>query len=72
MKLYEILFSPTGGTKKAADILEESLAALGGLSDMERETVDLTDWDADFSAVSLSPEDIALAFCHMRRYNIST
>ena len=27
---------------------------------MERETVDLTDWDADFSAVSLSPEDIAL------------
>ena len=60
MKLYEILFSPTGGTKKAADILEESLAALGGLSDMERETVDLTDWDADFSAVSPSPEDIAL------------
>ena len=60
MKLYEIVFSPTGGTKKAADILGERLAALGGLSDMERETVDLTDWDADFSAVSLSPEDIAL------------
>lgn len=25
MKFYEIMFSPTGGTKKAADILSRSL-----------------------------------------------
>lgn len=46
MKLYEITFSPTGGTQKAADLLTE---ALGG----ERIAVDLTDRTADFSAVPL-------------------
>lgn len=53
MKLYEITFSPTGGTQKAADLLTE---ALGG----ERIAVDLTDRAADFSAVAYSPEDVAV------------
>ena len=53
MKLYEITFSPTGGTQKAADLLTE---ALGG----ERIAVDLTDRTADFSAVAFTPEDVAV------------
>ena len=53
MKLYEITFSPTGGTQKAADILTE---ALGG----QAAAVDLTDGGADSSAVVCAPEDIAV------------
>lgn len=53
MKLYEITFSPTGGTQKAADLLTN---ALGG----ERIVVDLTDSGADFSAVAPAPEDAAV------------
>jgi len=42
MKFYEITFSPTGGTKKAADILSHSLSE-------EILEVDLCDRNADFS-----------------------
>lgn len=53
MKLYDIVFSPTGGTKKAADCL---VGALEG----EVTTVDLTDSKQDFTAVSLAKEDVAV------------
>ena len=53
MKLYEIVFSPTGGTKKAAD---ELTGALEG----EIMTVDLTDSKQDFSSVPLTPADVAV------------
>ena len=53
MKLYEITFSPTGGTQKATDMLTN---ALGG----EPIAVDLTDGGTDFSAVPFSPEDVAV------------
>lgn len=53
MKFYEITFSPTGGTKKAADILSR------GLSEEILE-IDLCDRNADFSKVVLDEDDIAL------------
>lgn len=53
MKLYEICFSPTGGTQKAADILSKGIAD-------EIHTVDLTDHSTDFSAISLAGEDMAV------------
>lgn len=53
MKLYEITFSPTGGTQKAANLLTR---ALGG----DITAADLTDSKADFSAVAFTPEDVAV------------
>lgn len=53
MKLYEITFSPTGGTQKVADLLTKAL-------DGECIAVDLTDSGADFSAVAFTPEDVAV------------
>lgn len=53
MKLYEICFSPTGGTKRVADILSERLAA-------DIVHVDLTDSFFDFSTVSAAPKSAAL------------
>lgn len=53
MKLYEITFSPTGGTQKAADLLTEAL-------DSQHTAVDLTDSTGDFSAVAFHPEDVAV------------
>lgn len=53
MKLYEFVFSPTGGTKKAAD---ELTGALEG----EIMTVDLTDSKQDFSSVPLTSADVAV------------
>ena len=53
MAYYEITFSPTGGTQRAADLLA---GALGG----SFSAVDLTDPAADFSAVTLTPEDVAV------------
>ena len=53
MKLYNIVFSPTGGTEKAAALLTK---ALGG----EAAAVDLTDSRQDFSAVRLTGEDVAV------------
>lgn len=53
MKLYEICFSPTGGTQKAADILAQALS-------QEILYVDLTDSGKEFSALSLEEDDIAV------------
>lgn len=53
MKIYEIHFSPTGGTKKAADILVHTWSE-------EIVTVDLTDSKVDFSSVVLTADDIAV------------
>ena len=53
MKFYEICFSPTGGTKKAADMLAEKLAE-------EIQSVDLTDYKTDFSGISLEEDDEAI------------
>lgn len=53
MKLYNIVFSPTGGTKKVASYLIDALEG-------DVTTIDLTDSRQDFSAVSLTKEDIAV------------
>ena len=53
MKLYDIVFSPTGGTKKVADYLTGALE--GAVT-----TVDLTDSKQDFHAISLTKEDVAV------------
>ena len=52
MKQVQIVFSPTGGTAKVAQVLTKAWGT-------PVETVDLTDASADFSAVSLSAEDLA-------------
>ena len=53
MKLYNILFSPTGGTKKVADYLTNALEG-------DVATVDLTGSKQDFDAVSVMKEDVAV------------
>ena len=53
MKLYNIVFSPTGGTKKVSALLTDAL-------DGEGTFVDLTDSKQDFHAVPLTQEDIAV------------
>lgn len=53
MKLYDIVFSPTGGTKKVADCLTDTLEG-------DVTTVALTDSKQDFHAVSLAKEDVAV------------
>lgn len=53
MKIYEIYFSPTGGTKKVADILAEELQG-------DIVPVDLTDYRVQFQNVTLNQEDIAI------------
>lgn len=53
MKLYDIVFSPTGGTKKVADYLTSALEG-------DVTTVDLTDSKQDFVAVSLTKGDVAV------------
>lgn len=53
MKLYDIVFSPTGGTKKVS-------ALLTGTLDGEIITVDLTDSKQNFRMVHLTQEDAAV------------
>lgn len=53
MKFYEICFSPTGGTEKAANMLVKEFAK-------EIQSVDLTDSRVDFSDISLEENDIAV------------
>lgn len=53
MKIYEIYFSPTGGTKKVADILAKGLQG-------EIVPVDLTDCRLQFQSVTFTKEDIAI------------
>lgn len=52
-KVYEIVFSPTGGTQKVADVLTR---AWGG----ETVGIDLTDREADFRSMALDGEDLAV------------
>ena len=53
MRIYQILFSPTGGTKKAAAPFVEVFGR-------EVSTIDLTDASMDFSQISLDKEDICV------------
>lgn len=53
MKITQLLFSPTGGTQKAADLLVHALSD-------SVQTVDLCDSQAHFSEVSLASDDLAL------------
>lgn len=53
MKLYDIVFSPTGGTKKVADYLTDALEG-------DVTTVDLSDSKQDFKAALLTKEDVAV------------
>ena len=53
MKFYDIVFSPTGGTKKVADDLI-------GVLEGDVTTVDLTDSKQNFQTVQLNREDVAI------------
>ncbi|MCD7834250.1 MAG: EFR1 family ferrodoxin [Lachnospiraceae bacterium] len=53
MKFYEITFSPTGGTRKAADILSHELSE-------QISEIDLCDRNIDFAEIALDENDIAL------------
>lgn len=53
MNITELYFSPTGGTRKAADLLTGALEG-------QVQTVDLCDSRSDFSAVTLGAEDLAV------------
>lgn len=53
MKLYEIFFSPTGGTRKAADLLCHAF-------EEKSRPVDLTSAQANRSGVVLAQEDVAV------------
>lgn len=54
MKVYEIIFSPVGGTKKAADIVTERLGPDSTL-------IDLTNRSLDFTSFSFEEEDVCVA-----------
>lgn len=53
MNIIQIVFSPTGGTQKAADMITSAW-------DIPVRKVDLSDLETDFSAVSLEKDDIAI------------
>ena len=53
MKIYEITFSPTGGTKKVVDSLANELGR-------DITGVDLSDSNEDLHEFSLKNEDIAI------------
>ena len=53
MKLFKIVFSPTGGTKKVAGYVADALEG-------DASTVDLSDPELDFGAVQLEQEDVAV------------
>lgn len=53
MKLYEISFSPTGGTKKVADYLAGTLSK-------DIHPIDLTESGTDFRSLSLKETDTAV------------
>lgn len=53
MSIIEIVFSPTGGTQKAADIIASEW------NEPVRK-IDLSDPDTDFSAIRLEKEDVAV------------
>lgn len=53
MHVHEIIFSPAGGTKKAADLLSAGLSS-------SRETIDLTDSSCEFSGTAFSSDDLVV------------
>lgn len=53
MNVVQIIFSPTGGTCRAAEIISAELGTAGAV-------VDLTDAGTDFSSVTLSKDDVAI------------
>ena len=53
MSIVQIVFSPTGGTQKVADIITEKWGE-------SVRKIDLSDPKTDFTSVSLDKEDIAL------------
>lgn len=53
MSVFEIVFSPTGGTQKVSGLMAGALGK-------NAVTVDLTDSGLDFSAVSMTEDDVAV------------
>lgn len=53
MSVVQIIFSPTGRTRRAAEIIAAELRTVGAV-------VDLTDAGADFSSVTLNKDDVAI------------
>ncbi len=53
MKLYNMVFSPTGGTQRAAALLTKAM-------DGEAALIDLTDSEQNFSAIRLAQKDVAI------------
>ena len=53
IRVYKIMFSPTGGTDKAANPFAQVFG-------QEVTTADLTDSAADFSQIRLSEDDICI------------
>lgn len=53
MSVYKIIFSPTGGTEKVADLFAQVFGQ--GV-----QTIDLTDFAADFSRIRLSENDVCV------------
>ena len=53
MSMYMITFSPTGGTKKVAEVLADRLFS-------EYKCIDLTDSSLDFSSYSFTADDVCL------------
>lgn len=53
MKLFNIVFSPTGGTQKAADFLTQALEG-------EVTRIDLTDSKQNFHTIQLTQDDVAV------------
>ena len=59
MKLYNIHFSPTGGTRKVATILTNALAEQGFGTEPIRE-IDLTDRKINFEEIALTQDHLGL------------
>lgn len=53
MTVYDIIFSPTGGTKKVSDLFTKAFCG-------QSSPIDLTDQRKDFSAFSFHEEDICI------------
>ena len=53
MSIYKIVFSPTGGTEKVADVF-------ANIFDQKVHTIDLTDYTKDFEKISLDKDDICI------------
>lgn len=53
MKLYQIYFSPTGGTKKSAEMISMAWSC-------EKEEIDLTDSDRNFKDCRFNREDVCI------------